>query len=234
MKKESVSAQELTENYALPDYPTRIYSMDSGHELLLDKGEKLRLAAGKILVEQGDPVKYCYVVVSGRVISMEYTLDGAERIFNMFDVGSLFLESNVLLQSPAAVCFKALTNTELIRITKQQLLEAMMRDEKVLLAVVGSTAYKYFSAMDQIRESFDHNASWRIYNLFMIFASNYGEDDGNWIRINMKLNHQMIGNLLGMNRVTVSKLIKEMKNQGLIRQVNDCYCVQKVPRYTLS
>lgn len=233
MKKEPLSVRDLTEGYALPDYPTRIYAMDKGHELLLDRGEKVRLSAGKVLVEQGDPVKYCYVVLSGRVISMEYTLEGAERIFNMFDAGSIFLESNVLLESPAAISFKALTDVELVRITRKQLIKVMMGDENVMLAIVGSTAHKYFSAMDQIREGFDHDASWRVYNLFMIFASNYGEDDGNWIRINMKLNHQMIGNLLGMNRVTVSKIIKEMKNQGLIHQVNDDYCVRKMSPCTL-
>lgn len=227
MKKEPLSIQNMMKEHVLPDYPTRIYSMDKGHELLLDKGERIRLSAGKTLIEQGDPVKYCYVVVSGRVISMEYTLEGAERIFNMFDAGSIFLESNVLLDSIAAVNFKALTDTELVRITKSQLLKSMMEQEQVLLAVISSTAHKYFSAMDQIREGFDHDAFWRIYNLFMIFASNYGKEDGNWIRIDIKLNHQMIGNLLGMNRVTVSKIIKEMKNQDLIRQVNDDYCIKK-------
>lgn len=227
MKKEPLSIQNIMKEHVLPDYPTRIYSMDKGHELLFDMGERIHLKAGKMLVEQGDPIKYCYVVISGRVISMEYTLDGAERIFNMFDAGSIFLESNVLLDSIAAVSFKALTDTELVRITKKQLLKSMMEQEQVLLAVVSSTAHKYFSAMDQIREGFDHDAFWRIYNLFMIFASNYGKEDGNWIRIDIKLNHQMIGNLLGMNRVTVSKIIKEMKNQGLIQQVNDDYCIKK-------
>lgn len=227
MKKEPLSVQDMIEEHTLPDYPTRIYTMDKDHELLLDQGETICLPAGKVLVEQGDPVKYCYVVRSGRVVSMEYTLDGAERIFNMFDSGSIFLESNTLLNSPAAVCFKAFTDVKLVRITRKQLIKRMMEDERVLLSVVGSTAHKYFSAMDQIREGFDHDASWRIYNLFMIFASNYGKEEGNWIRIDTKLNHQMIGNLLGMNRVTVSKMIKEMKNQGLIIQINDDYCVRK-------
>lgn len=230
MKKEKISEHNFVDGYALPEYPTRVYGMKKGYELLIDKGEKIHLPAGKIFVEPEDEIKYCYMVLAGRVISMEYTLDGAERIFNMFENGSIFLESNLLFGAPSAINFKTMIETDLARITRDQLIKAMTENVNIMLFIMESTTYKYYSAMDQLRENFDHDASWKVYNMFMILAHNFGEEDGKWTKINLKLNHQMLSNLLGMNRVTVSKIIKEMKNQGLIQQVNEYYCIRNTDK----
>ncbi|MBE5955142.1 MAG: Crp/Fnr family transcriptional regulator [Lachnospiraceae bacterium] len=224
--KKKLTTGNFIDGFALPDYPTRIYGMKQGYELLIDKGEKIHLEANKVFVEPGDQIQYCYMVLNGRVISMEYTIDGSERIYNMFEKGSIFLESNLLMCAPSAISFKTMTETDLVRIEREKLIKSMTNNVNIMLFIMESTTYKYYSAMDQLRENFDHDAAWKVYNMFLILASNFGETDGNWTKIHLKLNQQMLGNLLGMNRVTVSKIIKEMKENGIIQQVNEYYCVR--------
>ena len=208
--KKKITTGNFIDGFALPDYPTRIYGMKQGYELLIDKGEKIHLEANKVFVEPGDQIQYCYMVLNGRVISMEYTIDGSERIYNMFEKGSIFLESNLLMCAPSAISFKTMTETDLVSIEREKLIKSMTNNVNIMLFIMESTTYKYYSAMDQLRENFDHDAAWKVY----------------WTKINLKLNQQMLGNLLGMNRVTVSKIIKEMKENGIIQQVNEYYCVR--------
>lgn len=224
--KQKIETGNFMDGFALPDYPTRVYGMKQGCELLKDKGEKIHLEADKIFIEPGDQISYCYMVLNGRVISMEYTVDGSERIYNIFEKGSIFLESNLLMCAPSAIHFKTMAETDLVRIGREQLIQAMTNNVNIMLFIMESTTYKYYSAMDQLRENFDHDAAWKIYNMFLILAANFGETEGVWTKINLKINQQMLGNLLGMNRVTVSKIIKEMKNHGIIQQVNEYYCVR--------
>lgn len=224
--KKKMMTGNFIDGFELPDYPTRVYGMKQGCELLMDKGEKIHLEANKVFVEPGDQIPYCYMVVNGRVISMEYTIDGSERIYNIFEKGSIFLESNLLMCAPSAITFKTMAETDLVRISRDKLIKAMTTNVNIMLFIMESTTYKYYSAMDQIRENFDHDAAWKVYNMFLILASNFGETEGEWTKINLKINQQMLGNLLGMNRVTVSKIIKEMKDTGIIQQVNEYYCVR--------
>ncbi|MGN0974559.1 MAG: Crp/Fnr family transcriptional regulator [Gemmiger sp.] len=215
------------EQFNLPDYPSRIFRQRPGWERFLTLGDHVYFGKNKLLVEAGQPVRWCYLVVEGRVISKEYTPEGTEHIYNFFEDGSLFLESNVLLDAPAAVCFQTMAPCDLVRISKKALLDAMDGDREITRFVLESISYKYYSAMDQLRENYDHDATWKLYNMLLIMADNFGElRDNGWVRIRLKISQQMLSSLLGVNRVTVCKVLKEMKEMRLIEQVNGYYCIR--------
>lgn len=216
---------DYSESFSLPDYPSRVFRQCAGWQRLLELGKHVFFPPNHILVHPGDTIDYCYVVVQGRVISMEYTPDGSEHIFNLFEEGSIFLESNLLIDTPAAVHFRTAAPTELVRIDRASMRKAMAADFELVEFVMASMSYKYYSAMDQLRENYSHDAMWKVYNLLLIFAANFGRPRGTWTMIDLKLSQQMLSNFLGINRVTIGKVISELKQMELVQIVNGYYCV---------
>ncbi len=116
---------------------------------------------------------------------------------------------------------------ELVRISRASLAGAMAKDPAVTRFVPESISYKYYSAMDQLRENYDHDATWKLYNMLLIMADNFGapQPDG-WVQIRLKISQQMLSSLLGVNRVTVCKILKDMKEMRLIAQINGYCCIR--------
>ena len=216
---------DFSQSFSLPDYPSRIFRQCKGWQQLLELGENVYFPRNHIIIYPGDMIDYCYVVVHGRVVSMEYMSDGSEHIFNMFEEGSIFLESNLLIDTPAAVYFRTMMPTELIRISRDKMQAAMEADYDLVQFVMASMSYKYYSAMDQLRENYSHDAMWKVYNLLLIFASNFGKPRGDWVMIDLKLSQQMLSNFLGINRVTIGKVMSDLKQMEMVEIVNSFYCV---------
>lgn len=219
--------QFYAEDFELPDYPSRIFRRQRGWEQLIGLGEPVSYPKNTIVVEADDSIRWCYLVISGRVISKEYTSEGTEHIFNIFEDGSLFLESNLLLRAPSAVVFQSMEPCELIRIDRPSLVRAMDEKKEISHFVFESISYKYYSAMDQLRQNYDHDAAWKLYNMLLIMADSYGVPRENgWVQIDLKISQQMLSSLLSVNRVTVSKILREMKEMRLIELVNGYYCIR--------
>jgi CRP/FNR family transcriptional regulator len=217
-------------NAPYTDYPTRLLFLPRGTERLEKLGPPKVFRKNHIIIKPGETARYCYVVKSGRVIAFEYTAGGGERVYNFMEEHSLFLEANLLMDAPSPVYFKTAAVSELICIGKGSLLSAMSCDAELSRDVVESVAMKFLSSMDQLRQAACHGAAWKICNLLLIFAARFGAPYDGKILIKEKLSQQMMANLIGANRVTTARVIKELKDMSLVEQVNGYYCVRDAER----
>ena len=181
-----------------------------------------------MLVQAGIRPSYCYIVKKGRVAAFETTVTGEERIYNFTESNSILLEGNVLFDQESAVNFKTVLPSELILITKEMLLEGISRDPQLSMDIMESISTKFLSSMEQIRHSNFHNAAWKICDLLLIFAEHYGVPYDGKILIKEKISQQLLSNLLGINRVTAVRAIKELKEMALIEQINGYYCIRSL------
>lgn len=56
----------------------------------------------------------------------------------------------------------------------------------------------------------------KVANLIMDLYYNFGQDDGTAFKIDMKINHAMLGNMVGITRESISKTLNDFQNEGLI------------------
>lgn len=223
----SESAFVLQETRSIPkeEYPAYLLYMPRGVVRLGKLGESVFFPKKHVILEPGEFTKYCYVVKSGRVVSYEDYTNGEERIYHFHEKDSVFLEANVLFDKPALVGYRTTADSELIRIDKRTLLNAIKEDYQLALDVIESTAYKYASAMEQIRHMRNKNAVWKICNLFLSLAEYNGIDYGNKILLREKISQQTIASMLGMNRITAVRAVKQLKDEGFVEQVGGYYCI---------
>lgn len=159
----------------------------------------------------------CYVVKSGRVICYEISYEGDQRVYNIMEPGSMFMEDCLLFDKPCPVQFRTLEESELIRIDKCDLKRAFKHDIDIVMDVCESLATKFLSAMEHLRLGPRQGAPWKICKMLLICADHYGErlPDGSVV-LNRKISHQMLADILGMNRVTVSRKMKDLKDLELL------------------
>ena len=212
------------------EFVTRLLRLPRGISRLEKLGEERQVPKDHMLVEAGEIPKYCYIVKTGRVVCYEFSVGGEERIYNFNENNSLLLESYVLFDTVVPVNFKTTLPSKIVYIDKETLVKAISSDPQICMDVMQSMHLKFNSSMEQIRHANFHNASWKICDLLLMFAECYGVEYDGKVLIKEKISQQLLSNLLGINRVTTVRAIKELKDMALIEQVNGYYCIRDIDK----
>lgn len=189
-------------------------------------GTTIAIPKNCILHQAGDRPDACYWIKKGRVMSFEYTAGGEERIYNIIDAGSLLLEANVLLHRPLTLSFLTLQPCILVRIPGEALFADIASSPEAALDLLQSVSGKFLSMVDQVRDSSNHNATWNVCNMLLILAERYGAEYDGKILINERISQKMLAGMLRINRVTVVRIFSELKNLGMLEQINGYYCIR--------
>ena len=136
----------------------------------------------------------------------------------------------MFVNRPSPVNFVALTDAKLIRIPAENLMRAVERNSNISMELLVSLAYKFMTAMDQVREATHCSVKWKVCNLLLTFADRYGIPYDGKILIKEKISQQMMANLLGINRITMVRTIKELRELGFVEQINGFYCIRDKER----
>ncbi len=209
---------------------TRLWFGLSSHEKFSNLGKPVSFAKGEIVAQAGRHPTHCYYVLEGRMMAFEYTTTTGERYYNFNEAGSLVMEANILLERDTPVSFVAITDVKARAISREELLRALKEDDALALEIMPSLSYKFMAAMDQVREATQCNVAWKVCNLLLTFAERYGVPYDGKTLIKEKISQQMMANLLGVNRITMVRAIKELREMGLIEQVNGFYCIRDKER----
>lgn len=161
-----------------------------------------------------------FAIKSGQIIAYEITYNGKYRVYNILASGSLFLEEYTLFSLDCPVIFETTMDSEIIEIHRCDLIRAMKTDIDLVLDVMESLSEKFVSSMEQLRLGPRQDAEWKLCRVLLSYGAAYGKPCQNGILIDQKISHQMIADLLGMNRVTVTRKLKELSELGLIATVN--------------
>lgn len=209
---------------------TRLWFGLSSHEKFSNLGKPVSFAKGEIVAQAGRHPTHCYYVLEGRMMAFEYTTTTGERYYNFNEAGSLVMEANILLERDTPVSFVAITDVKARATSREELLRALKEDDALALEIMTSLSYKFMAAMDQVREATQCNVAWKVCNLLLTFAERYGVPYDGKTLIKEKISQQMMANLLGVNRITMVRAIKELREMGLIEQVNGFYCIRDKER----
>lgn len=207
------------------------------HFLTLHRGIARLEALGEIRIVPKDTIlcrvdevpTCCYIVKTGRVIGYEYSYTGDMRIYNFMEPGSVLLEELMLFDRKSPVTFKTTMESRLCVIDKCALKHAFKVDIDVVLDICESITDKFLSAMEMQRYYPIMSATWKLCSFFLMYARHYGEmrPDGRLL-LNRKISQQTIADVLGMNRVTVTRKIGQLENIGLLSRENGFFVLKSI------
>ncbi|MDO4314046.1 MAG: Crp/Fnr family transcriptional regulator [Eubacteriales bacterium] len=207
------------------EYVSWFLSLPRGTKRLEVLGKRKKYPKNFLLAEAGSKTAFCYIVTSGRVVSYEYSTEGEERIYSVNEAESVLLEENLLFGYDVPVNIRTAVESELICIDQPTLYKAVYENSEIAMDLMQSLSMKTLSSQEQMKCMNDHSAIQKVCNLLLIFADRYGVMESGEIIIREKLSQEYISNLLGINRITVVRVIKELKERGLVKRNDGYYCL---------
>ena len=165
---------------------------------------------GKIIYSQGDSPDYLYYLKKGRVKIFITSENGSEKTLSVITKGAVFGEAAFFDGRERMSSAKAITRSELILISKNILTDIIRRRPQTaleLLRLQSNTIRLLSSQVDSIAFL---SAKSRLCQFLLECAA---QNRNNIITAT----HEEIGNIIGVTRVTVSKLINELAKIGAIK-----------------
>lgn len=175
-----------------------------------------RFKAKQQIYFQGDYSNDFYFVKKGKL--RVYLLDrsGHELTIEIVDRGRIFGESSFFTHSQRLTSIEAITPVELVACDYEALLPYLIQSPELLTTVFTLLAKTTKNLSHQVRRLCFLNAKARIAD-FLLFMT---EDPGPEIAANhttLYYTHQEVAECVNLQRVTVTKLLNELQEEGLIQ-----------------
>ena len=192
--------------------------LESIASLLIER----RFPVGKTIVEEGLPGDYMYVIREGRVKVTKLSGDGREKILELLESGEFFGEMSLLDRAPRSASVKTLDETRVLALARNDFLSVLRRSPDLAMAVVQELTRRLRQVDEQASSLSFQSVEERTKGLLQRMAREEVEGP---LRRTPALTHQQIADMIGTSRETVTRVVKELKEQGWLDQDGKHYLV---------
>ena len=164
---------------------------------------------GSVILFEDDPGDSLFIVKSGRVKVVLVGEDGREVILGMLGVGEHFGELALIDGKPRSAHVIAVDDSELIILRREDFRRRVEDSAPLAWALLSALSKRLRRADEQIGGLVLLDVHGRIARLLADSANATGT-------IEKKLTHQMIAQMIGASRETVSRAMRDFQDRGLI------------------
>lgn len=164
---------------------------------------------GSVILFEDDPGDSLFIVKSGRVKVVLVGEDGREVILGMLGVGEHFGELSLIDGRPRSAHVIAVDDAELIILRREDFRRRVEESPALAWALLTALSKRLRRADEQIGGLVLLDVHGRIAKLLIDSANAGGA-------IEKKLTHQMIAQMIGASRETVSRAMRDFQDRGLI------------------
>ncbi len=163
--------------------------------------------------DQSDAV---LMLASGRVKICSFTYDGKQSILTFIEPGELFGELAILESGEREEYAEAVTNSSVILIPADEIRKVIEEYPTVSLGVTKLIGMRRRRIERRLKYLLFHSNRDRLANLLLELAEQYGKPCPSGVDLGIKLSHQDLANIIGSTRETVTLMLGELQNEGLI------------------
>jgi CRP/FNR family transcriptional regulator, cyclic AMP receptor protein len=184
--------------------------------------EKLKIKLKKVIIKKGtilfyekDPIDYVYLVLRGKVALFRNLIDGHKKIFFILTDGDTINEV-ILDNLPASVSCEAFESSEILAISKLDLLELMKYDFKLTQNILNNMGKKVRRLYRQLKNTVPIKVDKRVAAKLWKLSKDYGLLTPAGTLINLNITVVYLSDMLGSARETVSRSLSLLEKKGLI------------------
>jgi len=175
-----------------------------------------RVRKGEVVLLHGDRIAALYLVAEGRVKLVASGEDGKEVILAIRGAGDFFGESSLFEEHAHDTTVIALENTELLLLRREDLHRCLREIPDIAIGLLRTLVHRLREADARIGVLTLLDASQRVAHVLLELAD---EHDGT--RILRPPTHQFLAELIGVTRETVSRVMSQLAEEGLIMTVRE-------------
>jgi CRP-like cAMP-binding protein len=184
-------------------------------EDIVRRGSIVRHAKGETIYSQGSPGDSLIVLLAGSVKITNVTADAREVVLGFVKPGALIGEIAVLDGSPRSADVVALEATESFIVYRRDLMPVLRSSVEAMFALVDGLCAMIRST-NALVESYAMHTSARGAACLTQLAAQHGRETAGGVMIDLKITQRDLGNYLGLTRETVSRMLSEFKEAGLV------------------
>jgi len=177
--------------------------------LMTAVSEQVNVEKHKFVFHRGDPANGLYVVAVGHIKLAVPAANGQEKVIEFFGPGAAFGEAFMFLDKPYMVEAQALEDSLLIWIDKQDIYAAIDRDPSFARRMLAGLSMRLHTLVQDIETINLQNATQRIVAYLLNQPREAGE-------MRFPFNKSLIASKLGLTPETLSRLLHQLNEAGLI------------------
>lgn len=173
-------------------------------------------AKGTVIIEEGLPGDYMYIIREGRVKVTMASGDGRERISSLLGAGDFFGEMALIDLRPRSASATALEPTTLLSISRMTFLDLLRHSSELSMEVICCLARRLREADEQATSMCFLGVKDRTRHAIESLVRSGGRSfPRSW---SSPVTHQQIAEVVGSSRETVTRAIQELKREGEVEQ----------------
>lgn len=188
-------------------------------EFLKDRAYKIKIKKGKQLFDQKEIVKTIYIVLKGKMTLYRNSEEGQKRVIFILNEGEIINEVIFDEKVSSANC-EAFEDSELLCFLKDDLMKAMSMDFKLTEFIINSMSKKIRRLYRQLKNTVPIRIDKRLAAKLWKLSRDYGIPADEGILINLNITVTYLADMLGSSRETISRCLRVLENEGLIKVKN--------------
>ena len=175
------------------------------------------------IVEEGLAGDYMYIIREGRVKVTKLSEDGREKILEFLEAGAFVGEMALLERAPRSASVKTLSAVRFLALSRNDFLSLLRRSPDLALAVIEVLCSRLRTQNEQASALSFQRVKDRTKGLLQRLARS---EHGEGTLSTPTLTHQQIADMIGTSRETVTRVVKELKQEGWLDQEGKHYLVR--------
>jgi CRP/FNR family transcriptional regulator, cyclic AMP receptor protein len=171
----------------------------------------------EVIFREGEPAATLFVIDRGQVKLSTMAPSGRELLIAILGPGQIFGELEMFDGGPRGMTARARDDVQVFVVTKH-LVQAILRTRPAFVRRLLELMARRLHRADQTAQDlvfFD--APTRLARRLIQLADEHGHaDQGGGVSIGVTLTQQEVGQMIGVNRSSVNRALRELTNQGLI------------------
>lgn len=181
---------------------------------LVTTAKPVSFKAYEQLFAEGDSAHAFFLVVKGSVRLYRLTPDGKEKVIEIIRQGETFAEAVALLDRPYPVFASAIESLELIEIPSKVLRDLVQNNSDLALKMLAGLHIRVHKFINDIHALSLSTAQQKVAGYFLAFI----ETDEQEQVITLPSKKAIVASRLGLQPETFSRVLRRMKEQGVIRE----------------
>jgi len=163
--------------------------------------------------ESGDV--FC-LIMNGKVKVTMISPEGKEIILSILGPGEFFGEMALLTDAPRSATVIAMKPLEITTIWRTDFLQMLADDFSIAAKILAELSRRLRTASLRIESLATMDVYGRLARYFLDLAKKDGTDQGDGYVAVVRPTHQSIANIIGTSRETVSRILHELIDRGLL------------------
>nr|PZN02577.1 MAG: Crp/Fnr family transcriptional regulator [Bacillota bacterium] len=178
-----------------------------GKRKAFNKGEEVKVGTDK---------PYIAIVTKGRVKQSVFGKNGREKILYILQPGEIFGEFAYLGGGKDLIVGQAMEPCEISVFFKDDLDRVLASNPEAYKYIAHSMCRKFRIVLMQMSDLIFKNSLGRLCDILLRLYCQQGKPTENGFLIDLPLTHENIANLIGCDRVTVTRGLNRLKKEGII------------------